>query len=671
MASQPGHPSAMLLPWPARLQAAAGDRKVSAQNLTPSYQGLQSPRIDQALRRIAGTIATRSGASDDTAAVPLAIQMQQLSPRYPGLEADESYLLEISPQGISIRAQTELGVLRAVATLAQLIDAGGELPCVHIEDQPRLAWRGLLLDCARHFLPVAAIERTLLAMASCKLNVLHLHLTDDQAYRLPSKAFPDLPSAEHYSSAELRNIVELAADLGIRVVPELDMPGHVTCWLTAYPQWGSQPVTATRRFGVHHACLDPTREEVFDAIGTLLAELAEIFPDPCLHIGGDEVHPAWWSQDPQIQAFMRKRSMVDHRDLQAYFNQRVGSLVEALGRQVVAWDEVAHEQLPAQWLVQAWRGATARDRLLAHGNRVIMSAPYYLDLHYPADVYYQFDPGAPQQQLVALEDAMLEDPRLQHVADGMRWTRQWRKDAVQLEDSSEHPGLIGAEACLWSELVDDRVLDQRLWSRLPALAERFWSEVDSATTQSLYQRMSHFQGHSLPSFGIDLAAQLHSALDDLSIHGRWQAIARLLEPVKWYGRLLGEEALAARLAGSEMPQARPYDADVPLTGLADALPPESLDWRAIDELIADAAGGPGADALRRLIAEWRDAAAEADPPDLLIAFLPALQALAEMIEQRLDGDAASPTALADLVRPHGELLLAVGPGLQNWLLNPS
>jgi hypothetical protein len=298
-----------------------------------------------------------------------------------------------------------------------------------------------------------------------------------------------------------------------------------------------------------------------------------------------------------------------------------------------------------------------------------MSAPYYLDLHYPMDVYYQFDPAAAQARLVAQEDAMLEDPRLRHVADGMRWTQQWRQTAVDLPSAPEE-GLIGAEACLWGELVDEQVLDQRLWSRLPALAERFWSEVDADTAASLYPRADVFRNCSLPSCGIDLDAQLRRALGALGLDERWQQIARLLEPVKWYGRLLGEQALAARLAGSEMPQARPYDADVPLTGLADVLPPESLQWRLLDELIVACDGDvPATDnTVQNLLQSWREAVDCDTPPVALLVFLEPLAGLADLLEARLGGSCADEGALDAIMVPRGELMLALSPGLRCWLL---
>jgi hypothetical protein len=623
-----------------------------------------------ALARISAVLGKLSGsATGADSAQTVVVLLGSSSPRYPGLDEDESYHLNIAEDGIQVRAATELGGLRALATLAQLVRDPVAVPCVEISDAPRFTWRGLLLDPARHFLELPVLLRTLDAMALCKLNVLHLHLTDDQGFRLPSAAYPKLPSTRHYSVDELDRLVNHAAELGIRVVPELDMPGHVTSWLVAYPEWGLQVAAETDRFGVHQACLDPTSEPVFEAIEQLLVELAERFPDPCIHIGGDEVHPAWWLQDARVAEFMQARDFENVSDLQAYFNTRVGRIVSSLGRQVLAWDEVDHEQLPVDWIIQAWRGATSRDRLLGRGNRVVLSAPYYLDLHYPAETYYGFDPAASQAELVAREDAMLEDPRFAHVAGGMRWTHQWRKGAVSLTAQPVVSGLMGAEACLWGELVDDRVLDQRLWSRLPELAERFWSQPDDTIAESLPERAVCFRHGSLINCGIDLDRQLNSRLDDLEIKGVWQDIARLLEPVKWYGRLLGEQALAARLAGAEMPQARPYGTHTPLDQLPDLLPPASESWYRLEQLTGTPANvSTGRDELLGVLGSWRQAAAAVSQPLPLQPFLPLLIVLAQCIENRLNGQSATAAELDQIGTPQGELMLSIPPGFRGWLL---
>ena len=207
-----------------------------------------------------------------------------------------------------------------------------------------------------------------------------------------------------------------AADRGIRVIPEIDVPGHVNHWLLAYPEWGSEQAKPSQRFGVHPGCLDPTQESVYQALETLFAEVAEVFPDRFVHVGGDEVNPKWWQRAEHIQAFIAEHDLKDARGLQNYFLCRLQISLAALNKQIIGWDEVLHEQMP-DCLVQNWRGATTRDRALAVPRPCIVSAPYYLDLHFPADIHYRFDPTATQQDWLRMEDDLATDLRLEHIAE--------------------------------------------------------------------------------------------------------------------------------------------------------------------------------------------------------------------------------------------------------------
>lgn len=529
--------------------------------------------------------------------------------------ADESYRIDVLADEICIHAVTWVGVQRAQQTLAQLLAqsllAGANaLPCVRINDAPEQAWRGLLLDVARHFIELPALLRTLDGMAHHKLNVLHLHLTDDQAFRFPSRAFPKLNAGRPaYRLEELELLVSHAASLGIRVVPELDMPGHVTCWLAAYPEWSLFPVQATDRFGVHPACLDPTSERTYEVIGTLLDEFAEVFTDDCVHTGGDEVHPRWWRDHPDTQKFMAEQGYSETRDLQAYFNTRVDRLLAQRNKTTLVWDEAVHEQLPAKTLVQAWRGMTARDAALNAGHDCIVSAPYYLDLFYPADLHSMFAPQLPLAEAIAAEDAMLADERLQHVAGGLEWTKQWRERNADSRVHTERGRVIGAEACLWSELVDNELLDVRLWSRLPLLAELFWSNKSSPND---YTRLSHsltswrfFGGPDLvPALCGTVSADQLDLLAPTGITAELTELLAVLEPVKWYARLLGAEALAARLQGSEMPQARPYHLGSALRGVADVLSPQSYRTAQLAQLLERWFAAPLTEDDRQVLLRW-------------------------------------------------------------------
>ncbi len=546
---------------------------------------------------------------------------------YPQPEADESYSLEVSGAGIALRAATIWGVLHGLTTLEQL-EERGSLPCCRIDDAPRFHWRGVMLDPARHFLSLGVLEGVIDGMARLKLNVLHLHLTDDQGFRFRSAAFPALASPQSYTAEELVHLVQFAAERGVRVVPEIDMPGHVTNWLAAYPHWGTQPVKSSRRFGVHPGCLNVADPQVREAVRTLLAEVVDVFPDPYVHIGGDEVASGWWDDDAGVQAFLRAQDLADARALQAWFNGDVVAALRALGRQAIAWDEVLHPEMPAGLTVQNWRGATTRDRALAAGADCIVSAGYYLDLFYPVDVHYAYDPAAPEQALVEAEDHLREDPRFAHVAQGMAWTLGWRKDMPAPQASS--PGrLLGGEACLWGELVDGATLPARLWSRLPAVAERFWSPASVTDVAALRDRWPAWCDYQV---------------DD--------ELLALCEPVKWYGRLLGEVALNARIRGEEMPQARPYDADTPLNRPVDLLPPESLAAR----VVLDDDDAALAERCRR----WRQVAApaEAELQPVVEAIRKACGLVLECLNGALPRSDAR-EALRALYRPYGEYMPAV------------
>lgn len=621
------------IPFPQRVAPAAPLQVTPTELL---WQGAADPRVAARLAEL----------DADLGKVRVSVGAVESGP--PRLDADEAYTLETLPDGVRLQAATTWGALHAVSTLRQLdvlhdLTAGG----FHIEDQPRFTWRGLLIDVARHCIPLEVLFRVVDGMALLKMNVLHLHLTDDQGFRFPSAAFPELMSDEAYSAEDLGSLVAHAADRGIRVVPEIDVPGHVQCWLVARPEWGLHEVAATRRFGVHKACLNPADEAVYAALTTLFEEVAAIFPDDYVHIGGDEVHPAWWSEDNAVQAFVEKHELGDVRGLQAYFNRRIHDVLERLGKRAVGWDEVLHPDMP-KITVQNWRGATTRDRALAEGLPCIVSAGFYLDLFYPADVHYRYDIALPQAALTAQEDSLQTDLRFQHVAQGMAWTEQWRDGAIETDAP---PGrLLGGEACLWSELVDGATLETRLFSRLPAVAERFWSPAETLDVENFYARLDPLL--TLPPFV--MTAREARQLQALGLNAEQIAAVRYLEPVKWYARLLGETALAARISGSEMPQARPYDCDTPLNRVVDFLSPESLPARALRSSESRE--------LERLVAAWTRLEDESWPEDVR-APVSALVRVGRLLERHLQTGEDVRGELGALYVPHGEYMVAAIPPL--------
>lgn len=563
----------------------------------------------------------------------LELDVADITEGIPQLGVDESYRLEKTNTGWILKTASVFGALAGVTTLKQLYRSHAAQRVQSIDDQPRYPWRGVLIDVARHFISIETLRHVVDGMAELKMNVLHLHLTDDQAFRFECRSYP-LASGEHLKQQALKDLVAYAADHGVRIVPEIDVPGHVTAWLVALPELGLQQVDVTDRFGVHKACLDPTRERTYEVLHSLFTELAEVFPDEYVHIGGDEVHPAWWGEDPAIAELMQAQGLADLRAVQNHFTQRVVAILSDLGKRAIGWDEVLHPDMP-ELVVQNWRGATTRDRAAEKGLATIVSAPYYLDLFFPLDYHYAFDPSADQDTWLQLEDDQQSDLRLAHVAKGIEWTKQWRNEAIDFDGAAN---VLGGEACLWSELVDEHTLRTRLWSRLPAVAERLWSTTPTSMAP-FYERAEQI----LDAEPFFLRQRQQQTLAAIGLSPDQIEIALLLEPVKWYGRLLGQTALEARIAGSEMPQARPYQVDTPLNRVVDFIAPESLSARALGTSI------PWADFVAMVEAQ--------NPQSWPEDVRPAIEGL-KSFAAALKSELLTESQARALYVPHGEFMLA-------------
>ena len=552
--------------------------------------------------------------------------VQTLDRETPSVEDSYAYRLRFDDE-VQVAADTEWGALAALATVAQFA-LNDSLAVSEIRDRPRFPWRGLMIDTARHFMSIAALERTLDAMWFYRLNVLHLHLTDDQGFRFQSAAYPELASADSYSAAELRRLVAFAADRGIRVVAEVDVPGHTTSWLLAHPEWGTREADLPNdRFGVYRTSIDPDNPEALAAVDALLEEIADVFPDDFVHFGGDEVADLG-------------------RGRQAEFHRHVVKRLAALGKRSVCWDECLHPTLPKRAVVQAWRGMHARDVALDAGFDCLVSAPYYLDLFYPADYHYAFDPAG---DLVAADAAARQLPRLEHAVRGVEWMSRFAW-FPKLRQRKKRGRVLGGEACMWTELVAEELLDARVWSRMPAIAERFWrgGEVDDQAS-SLFERLAHSRC-VLAAVGI--VPEDRAAIDE---YPPLAALIEMLEPVKWYRRLLGEGGFAARVdAEANTIGKRPYDVNTPLDRIVDRIAPESLASRRAE---ADLAAGVS---MQRWLAPWRAQRKVLEGHllfDELVAASDALAAIADIVAN--DADAVAAKDVAALAGPFGEYLLPI------------
>lgn len=535
-------------------------------------QGSKHNRISSALRRFG------------LDRYPVQIRIAENSDRLPQLEDDYGYELAVSESGIDIQSDSIWGGITACSVLAALSWRDGSLPHCHLVDSPAYPWRGLMIDTSRHFITVQKLKETLDLMACYRLNVLHLNLSNDQACRFKCSRFPRLAAAESYSAEELKDLVEFAADRAIRIVPELDVPGHTTSWIWAYPEWGAGKLKApSTGFGVHEACLDPTKPEVLEAVKIVFNELAEVFPDRHVHVGGDEVNSTWWDRNSRIQVWMKSRGISTAHDLQTWFIKDLGDHLMSIGKQVIGWDEVLATELPQQFTIQAWRGMRARDTALQGGHATIVSSPYYLDLFLPADYHYRYFPSMSITEANDADSQALDDPRLAHVREGLKWQAAFGSfDSVA---NREGGNVLGGEACMWSEIVDDRTLHTRVWSRMPAIAERFWSGDQSLGEAQMYARLDRSISYWQRKLSI---GNLMTLPPELTPPGLRPLIDQL-EPVKWYTRLIGMARSSARTSGQvESSFSRPYDTNSELDRVIDYLPPESLEARRVAAALRDA-----------------------------------------------------------------------------------
>src|SRR4051794_14437380 len=316
-----------LMPWPVTVELRDGRMAIDeafavAVRCADARVAPAAERLMQRILRLTGL--PRMGGAD----VKLTVECAARGSDYPVLGEDESYTLDITAQGATLRAPEGIGVLRGLETFAQAITVGAqgfEVPAVHIQDRPRFPWRGLMIDVSRHWMPVEVIERNLDAMAAVKLNVFHWHLSDDQGFRIESKKFPRLQQygsdGQFYTQAEVRDVIEYSRNRGIRIVPEFDIPGHATSWLPGYPALasGKGPYEIMHSHSPLAALLDPTKESTYKFLDGLIGEMTKLFPDEYFHIGGGAGKPRGWRANPSNPKLLKERPPPRGQGRPAYF----------------------------------------------------------------------------------------------------------------------------------------------------------------------------------------------------------------------------------------------------------------------------------------------------------------------------------------------------------------
>jgi hexosaminidase len=484
-----------MIPLPASLRNLPGEFHLTPETVI-STDGANRWNADFLRSLLAGPtgfpLPIRSGeqAIDQTIQLRLTGGMETLG--------SEGYRLEIRPGKIEIEAAATAGVFYGIQSLRQLLppeienkaqtNVDWKMECHVIEDRPRFPWRGFMLDEGRHFQGKETVFLTLDLMALQKLNIFHWHLTEDQGWRIEIERYPrltgvgsyrpgtsqsmlaskhdGLPHQGFYTRDEIREIVKYASERHITVVPEIEVPGHCTAALTAYPELSCTggPFEVATRFGIFPDIYCPGKDTTFTFLTTVMDEVMGLFPSPYLHIGGDEAPKKRWKACPDCQRKMRDLGIEDEKALQYWFTDQVISYLKSRGRHAIGWNEILHEGLLKNTLVQYWRG---NRKELIHAVRnenraVIMST--YLDAY------------------------------LDHSYELMPLSRAYHYEPIPAElGEDDVSNILGLEFPLWSEWVPNRDrLDYQVYPRLTAMAETGWTMRNRKDFNDFRKRLGVF-----------------------------------------------------------------------------------------------------------------------------------------------------------------------------------
>jgi hexosaminidase len=363
-------------------------------------------------------------------------------------------------------------------TLLQLITRKGNsaiVPKVNIEDMPRFSWRGTLIDPARNFLPIGTVKEYIDYISELKLNILHWHLVDDQGWRMESSVFPKLHQSGgkggYYTQSEIREIIAYAEDRNVMILPEIDMPGHTSAMLSAYPELSctGEPVKLKQRPGIFASALCVSNNAVYDFIDSLIGEVAGLFPFPFIHIGSDEVVAGDWLNHDECISLMNKTWIKDKAGLHSCFVARVNDIILKHDRKMIAWDEITHF-LPEGAVIQAWRNHKFAAMAAEMGHDAIVSPTSHCYYDYPHIV-------------TSVEKVYSFEPVPENLSEKL----------------SYH--LLGIEANLWGEWITPCRLTRRAFPRMLAHAEVCWTQKENRNYEHFRNRM-HAVSYAMKERGV-------------------------------------------------------------------------------------------------------------------------------------------------------------------------
>ena len=469
--------------------------------------------------------------------------------------APEAYILDITPDVVTVRASARSGFFYALQTLRQLLPADIEnktasrtewkVPALHIEDEPRFGYRCLLLDPSRYFIPKEEVLKIIDAMSMLKLNKLHLHLTDDNGWRVEIKRYPKLtevgawrvdrgdtpfparrnplpdepaPVGGFYSQDDIRDIVAFAADRCIEVIPEIDMPAHANAALAAYPELACPVVDkfigVLPGIGGDNADIIycAGNDKVFDFLRNVLDEVLELFPSHYIHLGGDEAWKTHWKTCPLCQARIKAENLADEEELQGWFMAQMCDYVRGKGREVIGWDELTNSKLPEGVIIAGWQGmGQAALKAAAQGHRFVMTpARLMYFIRYQGPQWFE-----PNTYFAGgdLKDVYMYEPVQSHWPAGY-------------EDL-----LMGVQACMWTEFCSSpRDVEHQLFPRTAALAEVAWSQRNTKNWEGFLPRLDNFLPR-LQAHGVIYAGSMFNILHKVTpADGRLKVTLECIRP---------------------------------------------------------------------------------------------------------------------------------------------
>ncbi len=512
-------PSAIhLIPQPVDIQASTGTYTLTKATTIGYNKTAASPVAAMLSQKLSVPTGLKFAASENKKA---AIQLNLLDTDNSQL-GKEGYILEATPKGIVISANQPAGLFYGMQTLVQLLpkeieskkaaQATWTIPAVKITDYPRFGWRGIMLDVSRNFFTKADVKTYIDELARLKYNTFHWHLTDDEGWRIEIKSLPKLTSVGawrverfgqwgerkepqpgekatvggFYTQEDIKEVIKYAQDRHITIVPEIDVPGHSMAAIAAYPELSctKNPNTyvnpgyafsewygnGTFKMLMENS-LNPSDEKVYDFLDKVFTEVAALFPNEYIHVGGDECYKGYWAADPGCQELMKKLNIRHVEDLQGYFMGRVEKILAAKGKKLLGWDEILEGGISPGATVMSWRGVKGGIEAAHLGHNVVMTPTTF--------AYIDYNQG----------DATIDPP----IYAGLRVSKSYSFEPVP--DGVDAKYILGGQGNLWSEKIPTlRHAEYMSYPRAWALADVYWSPKSSKNWDNFAKRMeAHFE----------------------------------------------------------------------------------------------------------------------------------------------------------------------------------